>query len=422
MKEKPLNHFAIPPDIEAYIETVGGVDIYLEQVVTHANLDKVAQQAREETYQWVFGDKYNQALKPPEKDAIVERTLFVAQGLREALSGVSLYDENHRVSDAYVAALKQALYDLAPILTNWKYTRKLDHNGTPVERQPASHMSNVFTHLLTMLEYADPVVGVMNAWRAEAELPQIDPNAYKVFALLHDLGRWITQENEVHERLEQFMFKMLSIPQEILDFEFEASPRYRSGDPADRDVSKIPDIKIATVIADINAKFASESKQDELRAVDQESVQRMVIERAVHYYIAPKRTDKTKAELDAEAKTKPLDDLESWIRQQFALAAEQSATTVDEPLVDRVCNEFVFLGQLTAHFEAICQGQGTTFTEIRAEVDQRVQEKMANGIFFPVPGQEVLLQSNDELQFEPIDKYGWTTAVAIVSAYKGMPS
>lgn len=422
MVEKPLNLFAIPSEIQKFIDDAGGVEIYLQQMVASTSLDEATLQAHEETYRWVFGDKYNDALQKEEKIAIVERTIFVAQGLCEALAQVPLYDQNGRVTDEYVATLKQALYNLAPILTEWKYTRTLDHNGIPVERQSASHMANVFTHLLTMLEYADPVVGVMNARRAKDKHPPIDLNAYKVFALLHDLGRWITQESEVHERLEQFMFRILNVPQDFLDFEFEASPRFRSSDPADRDVTSIPDIKLATVISDINSKFASESKQDELRAVDQESVQRMVIDRALHYYIVPKRPDKPKEELEIEAKSKPINDLESWIRGQFELAAEESASVVDESLVNRVCNEFTFLGQLTAYFEEICKGQGTSFTHIRAEVNTRVKEKMDNGTFYPVAGHEKLLQPNVDLVFEPIDQYGRTAAVAILSAYKGMMS
>lgn len=341
---------------------------------------------------WLFA-QYDEKLTPAQKEYVVRHAFWFALSLRRELLGTAVLADaapEQKYTQHDFEQFWEALQLVSPESVEWGYTPHIDDNGIRHTQQAKSHAENVMYHYGIAFEYADLLVPIINNYldsvgRGDEKIDLIE---FKIAICAHDLGRWITMESMVHERIEEILWEVLGIKGKILDTTFEAVARYTADDERLRDPQHIPVKKLLFVLIDIIAKFSIESQKDKLREVDVLSIVRMSAERAAHYVLPEMPMNEVRAQLQS---MNAVQDISSWLHTQLqqVLQAEGGHPRVNQMVAQRHLNEVDFFVKLLQFFDGVLASQNTSLAGVRAQANEIVMEKMRQGIFIPKPNRVI---------------------------------
>lgn len=192
------------------------------------------------------------------------------------------YQPKRRKKGEYDPGLQTYLYP------KWDEPRRGDEGVTP---QELNFYHRLATHVSLAPEFVDEMLGPINRYlqKANAEgkaLPDatfgylrnddgtyktIDPNRMKVRMLLHDIGRWATHHQYLHESLPDLIAHHLGIQPPLIKYEFDHQLRYLSESAHFVYPQNMPIEEIIFHFIDFISKRADEDDLDstEIRQLDQ---------------------------------------------------------------------------------------------------------------------------------------------------------
>ena len=157
--------------------------------------------------------------------------------------------------------------------------------------QELNFYHRLITHVLLAPIFVEELVGPVNqriqlANQRQEVLPEkpfgylkkedgayrtIDINRMKVRMLLHDIGRWATHHQDLHESLPDLIAHFLGMKPPLIDSEFDHEFRYYSEDESDVYPENIPIEEVIFHITDFDTKRKDETdlESTKLRNLDQ---------------------------------------------------------------------------------------------------------------------------------------------------------
>lgn len=187
----------------------------------------------------------------------------------------------------------------------------------------------------------------------------IDINRMKVRMLLHDIGRWATHHQYLHESLPDLIAHFLGMKPPLIRYEFDHELRYFSPDEKQVFPENIPIEETVFHFVDFNAKRANEGDLESIKLRELEQLVEHAIVRAVGY------NGKQREYLDFVELERP--DLEAKVKKAFELLDVGEGKQNRE--VQFVKREIMFLQRVIPFFDGDIGRRGV-FEDVGASLQQ----------------------------------------------------